>query len=133
MKQIIQTDGKQNPQNPNIHCVFFPVSFLEPTTTISTTTSTEETKVEITPPSAISVSASINLNNQMNSDIATSTESKPAGPEAVAAPVGTTEKPVEPVAPEGDVQVTTITVTQGYILISLWLSFSLDIFTLHLH
>ena len=55
----------------------------------------------------------------MNSDIATSTESKPAGPEAVAAPVGTTEKPVEPVAPEGDVQVTTITVTQGYILISL--------------
>ena len=52
----------------------------------------------------------------MNSDIATSTESKPvAGPEAVAAPVGTTEKPVEPVAPEGDVQVTTITVTQGYI------------------
>ena len=56
----------------------------------------------------------------MNSDIATSTESKPAGPEAVAAPVGTTEKPVEPVAPEGDVQVTTITVTQGYILISLW-------------
>lgn len=85
----------------------------EPTTTISTTTSTEETKVEITPPSAISVSASINLNNQMNSDIATSTESKPAGPEAVAAPVGTTEKPVEPVAPEGDVQVTTITVTQG--------------------
>ena len=96
------------------------VSFLDPTTTISTTTSTEETKVEITPPSAISVSASINLNNdQMNSDIATSTESKPAGPEAVAAPVGTTEKPVEPVAPEGDVQVTTITVTQGYILISL--------------
>ena len=99
--------------------MFFSVSFLEPTTTISTTTSTEETKVEITPPSAISVSASINLNNQMNSDIATSTESKPAGPEAVAAPVGTTEKPVEPVAPEGDVQVTTITVTQGYILISL--------------
>ena len=57
------------------------------------------------------------MNNNNNPEIATSTEIKlpSAGPESVAAPVSivtTTEKPMlEPVAPEGDVQATTVTTT----------------------